>query len=122
MLPYCDNQGVGLVPYFPLAGGFLTGKHKRGEPAPVGSRGESSPYVQQYMTDANYLFVERLAAWAHERGHTSGEAAQAWLLAQPRVCSVISGATRMEQLLENVKAAEWVLTSAEAAEITALTA
>jgi aryl-alcohol dehydrogenase-like predicted oxidoreductase len=117
MLPYCASQGVGLVPYFPLAGGFLTGKYKSGAPAPAGSRGESSGYVQQYMTDANYTFVERLTAWARERGHTCGDAAQAWLLAHPEVSSVISGATRLEQLQENVKAAEWSLSPAEAVEI-----
>jgi aryl-alcohol dehydrogenase-like predicted oxidoreductase len=122
MLPYCASQGVGLVPYFPLAGGFLTGKYKPGVPAPAGSRGESSGYVQQYMTDANYTFVDRLSAWARERGHTCGDAAHAWLLAHPEVSSVISGATRLEQLQENVKAAEWSLSLAEAAEITALTA
>ena len=54
MLPFCRSQGVGLIPYFPLAGGFLTGKYQREQPAPAGSRGESSRYVQQYMTDANY--------------------------------------------------------------------
>jgi aryl-alcohol dehydrogenase-like predicted oxidoreductase len=122
LLPFCSSQGVGLVPYFPLAGGFLTGKYKAGEAAPVGSRGESSGYVQQYMTPANYTFVERLDAWARERGHTSGDAAQAWLLSHPEVCSVISGVTRLDQLEANVKAAEWALTAAEAQEILGLAA
>lgn len=118
MLPYCANQEVGLVPYFPLAGGFLTGKYQPGQPAPAGSRGESSTYVQQYMTDANYAFVKRLSDWAAERGHTCGEAAQAWLMARPEVCSVISGATRLEQLQENVKAADWWLNPSEVDQIT----
>lgn len=122
ILSYCAAENVGLVPYFPLAGGFLTGKYKRGQPAPDGSRGQSSPYVQRYMTDANYTLVERLEAWAVQRGQTAGAAAQAWLLSHPEVCSVISGATRLEQLQENVKAAEWMLSSAEAAEITQLAA
>ena len=61
MLPFCRSQGVGMIPYFPLAGGFLTGKYRRGQPAPAGSRGETSPYVQQYMTDANYTRIERLS-------------------------------------------------------------
>jgi aryl-alcohol dehydrogenase-like predicted oxidoreductase len=65
------------------------------------------------MTDANYSLVERLSAWAGERGHTVGQAAHAWLLAHPEVSSVISGATRMEQVQENVKAADWVLTPEE---------
>jgi aryl-alcohol dehydrogenase-like predicted oxidoreductase len=106
MLPFCHSQGVGLIPYFPLAGGFLTGKFQRGQPAPAGSRGEGSKYVQQYMTDANYTLLEKLAEWASGRGHTPGEAAHAWLLAHPEVCSVISGVTRQAQLLENAKAAD----------------
>jgi aryl-alcohol dehydrogenase-like predicted oxidoreductase len=117
MLPFCKDQGVGLIPYFPLAGGFLTGKYKRGQPAPAQSRGESSPYVKQYMTDRYYTILENLAQWARERDHTTGEAAQAWLLAHPEVSSVISGATRLSQLEENITAAAWVLTPAETQEI-----
>src|SRR5512136_167868 len=81
MLSFCRSQGVGLIPYFPLAGGFLTGKYQRDQPAPAGSRGESSPYVQRYMTATNYTIVERLSEWAGGHGHTIGDAAQAWLLA-----------------------------------------
>src|SRR5581483_1955057 len=68
LVPYCNAFGVGILPYFPLAGGFLTGKYVRGQAAPPGSRGESSPYVQEYMTDANYTIIEKLGAWAGERG------------------------------------------------------
>jgi aryl-alcohol dehydrogenase-like predicted oxidoreductase len=114
LLPYCRAHGVGFVPYFPLAGGFLTGKYRKGEPAPVGSRGSAGhryeDHIRSYMTDANWLRVEKLSAWAEERGHTSVELAQAWLLAQPAVCSVISGATGPEQVRSNAKAAEWTLT------------
>jgi len=119
-LPYCQAHEVGFVPYFPLAGGFLTGKYQRNAPAPAGSRGESSQYVQQYMTDANYDRVERLTAWAKERGHGMNELAQAWLLAQPAVCSVISGATKLEHLLGNAKAADWHLTAEEVSQINAV--
>jgi len=114
---YCRRMGAGLIPYFPLAGGFLTGKYHRGQPAPAGSRGESNKYVQQYMTDANYTLLERLTEWAAQRGHTPGDAAQSWLLAHPEVSSVISGATRLEQVQENVKAAEWVLAPDEVKQI-----
>lgn len=117
ILSFCRAQGTGLIPYFPLAGGFLTGKYHRGQPAPAGSRGESNAYVQQYMTDANYTFVERLTAWAAQRSRTPGEAAQAWLLAHPEVSSVISGATRLEQVQENVKASDWVLNAEEVKQI-----
>lgn len=120
LLRFCASQGVGLIPYFPLAGGFLTGKYKRGQAAPQGSRGESNPYVQKYMTDANYSVVERLSRWAEERGHSVGELAQAWLLAHPQVSSVISGATRLEQLQENVKFVDWALNQQEMDEINVL--
>jgi aryl-alcohol dehydrogenase-like predicted oxidoreductase len=117
LLPYCKADGVGVLPYFPLAGGFLTGKYKRGQPAPAGSRGESAPYVQRYMTDANYAKVEGMTAWAQERDHTMGELAHAWLLAHPQVSSVISGATSPAQVQDNVKAAEWKLTEEQLAEV-----
>lgn len=120
VLPYCAAHGVGFVPYFPLAGGFLTGKYRRGEPAPEGSRGAESQYVQNYMTDANFDKVEKLTAWAQERGHTMVELAEAWLLAQPAVCSVISGVTKLQQLEANVKAGEWALTPEEVAEVNAI--
>ncbi len=119
-LPYCQAHGVGFVPYFPLAGGFLTGKYQHNAPAPAGSRGESSQYVQQYMTDANYDRIERLTAWAQERGHGMNELAQAWLLAQPAVCSVISGATKLEHLFDNAKTADWNLTAEEVTQINAI--
>lgn len=116
-LPCCRAHGVGFVPYFPLAGGFLTGKYVRGRKPPPGSRGESHAYVQQYMTDDNYHVVERLQSWAEARGRGLNELAQSWLLAQPQVCSVISGATRLEQVRDNVKAADWALTTSELAEV-----
>ena len=117
VLPYCRTHGVGFIPFFPLAGGFLTGKYKRGEPAPPGSRGESSGYVQQYMTEANYTRIEKLTEWAEARGRTLGELAHAWLLAQPQVCSVISGLTRLDHLLQNLKGADWDLTSEDLTQI-----
>lgn len=117
VLPYCQAHNVGFVPYFPLAGGFLTGKYKRGEAAPAGSRGESSDYVKQYMTDANYDVVEKLSGWASDHGRGLNELAQAWLMAQPGVCSVISGATKLEHVESNVKAANWSLSEDEVAEV-----
>jgi aryl-alcohol dehydrogenase-like predicted oxidoreductase len=117
VLPYCAAHGVGFVPYFPLAGGFLTGKYRRGEPAPAGTRGESSPYVQGYMKDENYTKVEKMTAWAQERGHSMSDLAHAWLLAQPSVASVISGATRLEQITANAASGSWSLTPDEVREI-----
>jgi aryl-alcohol dehydrogenase-like predicted oxidoreductase len=120
VIPYCAEHGIGLIPYFPLAGGFLTGKYKRGQPAPAGSRGESSEYVQGYRTPENYTIVEALEAWAQARDHTMGELAHAWLLANPVVSSVISGVTKVEQVQANVKAGEWSLTADELAEVNAI--
>lgn len=120
VIPYCQAHGVGFIPYFPLAGGFLTGKYQRDEAPPAGSRGERSQYVQAYMTPKNYAIVEKLTAWATERGHTMAELAEAWLLAQPTVCSVISGLTKISHLQANVKAADWELTADELAEVTAV--
>lgn len=122
MIPYCRTHQVGLVPFFPLAGGFLTGKYKRGQPAPPGSRGESSTYVQRYMNDTYYGKIEHLTDWAESRGHGMNALAHAWLLAQPAVCSVISGATKLEQVLSNVQAGEWVLMPEELKEVNAILA
>ncbi len=117
LVPYCKAFNIGILPYFPLAGGFLTGKYRRGQPAPAGSRGESSPYVQKYMTDANHTILERLTRFAAERGHTMTELAVAWLLAQPQIASVISGATAPEHVAANAKGAEWTLSADEMAEV-----
>ncbi len=120
VLPYCNAFNVGLLPYFPLAGGFLTGKYTREQGAPAGSRGESSEYVQKYMVDANYDKVGTLTAWAADRGHSMVELAHAWLLAQPQVSSVISGATRAEQVRANAQAAGWSLSAVELDEVNAV--
>jgi aryl-alcohol dehydrogenase-like predicted oxidoreductase len=117
MLPYCEAYNVGILPYFPLAGGFLTGKYERGEPAPSGSRGESSSYVQRYMTADNYTKVETLSTWAEARGHTMAELAHTWLLSRAPVCSVISGATKVSHVQANAAAADWELTQDEADEV-----
>ncbi len=117
VLPCCRSYGVGFVPYFPLAGGFLTGKYVKGEKPPPGSRGETQPYVQQYMTDRCYDTMARLRSWADARGKGMNELAHGWLLAQPQVCSVISGATRLEQFQDNARTAEWTLDSSELAEV-----
>jgi aryl-alcohol dehydrogenase-like predicted oxidoreductase len=122
VLPYCRAHQVGFVPYYPLAGGFLTGKYEQGKPAPPGSRGEYTRNVQELMTEANYSRVSRLATWAKARGHGVNELAQAWLLAQPQVSSVISGATKVEQVVSNVKASDWQLTAEEVKEIDTIVA
>jgi aryl-alcohol dehydrogenase-like predicted oxidoreductase len=117
VLPYCRAHKVGFVPYYPLAGGFLTGKYELGKPAPAGSRGESARNVQELMVERNYHTVTRLSAWAKDHGRGVNELAQAWLMAQQSVCSVITGAKTLEQLTSNVKAADWHLTAEQLREI-----
>ena len=120
VLPYCRAHRVGFVPYYPLAGGFLTGKYEKGKPPPPGSRGESVRHVQNLMTEGNYDKVVKLSAWAKEHDRALNELAQVWLLAQPQVCSTISGVKSLDQLLSNVKAADWNLTAADLKEIEAI--
>lgn len=121
LIPYCKAFDVGVLPYFPLAGGFLTGKYKRGEDAPEGSRGEKSSYVQRYMADdANHTALEKLTAWAQERDHSMPELAIAWLLAQPQTSSVISGATSLKHIESNVKAVEWQLSADDLQQVEAI--
>jgi aryl-alcohol dehydrogenase-like predicted oxidoreductase len=109
VLPYCRAHKVGFVPFYPLAGGFLTGKYAAGKPPPPGSRGESTRAVQELMQDVNYRKVTELSAWVKDYGRGLNELAQAWLLAQPQICSVITGAKSSDQLAHNVKAAGWNL-------------
>ena len=120
VLPYCQAHNMGFVPYYPLAGGFLTGKYWRGEPPPPGSRGETNRHVKRYMIDANYDAIEPLSAWAAARGRGLNQLAIAWLQAQPQICSVIAGATKLDHVLSNARAADWKLTADEVAEVTAL--
>ncbi len=117
VIPYCAASGVGIIPYFPLAGGFLTGKYREGEPAPKGSRGENNSYVQKYFTPENFALVRKLEAFAQGRGRSMAELAISWLLSRPQVSTVISGATSQAQVEANVKAAEWSLSPEEAAEV-----
>lgn len=109
LLPACDYFNIGVLPYFPLAGGFLTGKYLEGKAAPKGSRGESSPYVQKYMTSENYALLKQLSKFAKGHGRTINDLAHAWLLAQSQVSSVISGATSVDQVLANISAHDWEL-------------
>ena len=120
VLPYCRAHKVGFVPYYPLAGGFLTGKYELGRLPPAGSRGESTRHVKELMIEPNYRKVQRLSAWAKDHGRGLNELAQAWLLAQPAVCSVITGAKNIDQLRSNVRAADWQLTAADLKELGAL--
>ncbi|MCE5209602.1 MAG: aldo/keto reductase [Chloroflexi bacterium] len=123
MLPYCLVHHVGYIPYFPLASGFLTGKYKRGQSFPKGSRAEDFQKTGReipYNTDWHYDRIEALENWAQSHDHTLTELALAWLLAHPQIPSVISGVTRLEQLKSNAQGAAWRLTEAEMTEINAI--
>lgn len=122
LVPYCEFAKIGILPYFPLAGGFLTGKYKRGEPAPVGSRGEKSAYVQKYLTDANFDKLDGLQAFAASRGHTLHDLAFAWLLSNKLIPSVIAGATKPGQVTANAATVEWQLSDEELTEVNSLLA
>jgi aryl-alcohol dehydrogenase-like predicted oxidoreductase len=117
LVPACERFGVGLLPYFPLANGLLTGKYHRGEPPPEGSRLEKRP---EYLSDARFEVVEKLERYATERGLTLLEVAIGGLAAQPAVASVIAGATKPEQVRANIAAGEWEPSEADLAVLDAI--
>jgi aryl-alcohol dehydrogenase-like predicted oxidoreductase len=106
VLPLCVEQGIGFVPYFPLASGLLTGKYRRGAEPPAGSRLEGRP---ERLTDETFQAVEGLERFADERGHTLLELAIGALASTPGVASVIAGATSAEQVGANARAHAWQL-------------
>ncbi|MCU1394317.1 MAG: aldo/keto reductase [Ilumatobacteraceae bacterium] len=120
IVPAAADAGLGVVPYFPLASGVLTGKYRRGEEYPEGTRLAASSYFGKWATDENFAKVDGYIAFAAESGHTVTELAIGWLLAQPTVTSVIAGATKVEQITANVAAAGWTLTADEAAAVAAI--
>lgn len=116
-VPAADRVGAGVVPYFPLASGLLTGKYRRGEDAPEGTRFAALPRFTEGVREVDWERAERLANWAESAGRTPGELALAWLAGQPSVASVIAGATAPWQVTTNAGAADWVLTDDERAEV-----
>jgi aryl-alcohol dehydrogenase-like predicted oxidoreductase len=123
MMPVLEAYGLGLIPFRPLADGLLTGKYRRGAPPPSGTRlATMARAAERNLTEENWAIVEQLAGFAAERGHTLLELAFGWLARRPAVASVIAGATRPEQVEQNVRAAGWALTEAEMQEIDRLTA
>ena len=119
LIPLCDRYGIGVLPYFPLAHGLLTGKYGRDKAPPEGSRlsVHGSP-----LDGADFYLIEALGAFAEERGHTLLELAFAWLLAHPSVSTVIAGATSPDQIRANASASDWKLTAGDMAEIDAILA
>ena len=125
LIPAARAMGLGLLPYFPLASGMLTGKYKKDAAPGAETRFGSTSMGRlgsRYMTELNWPVVEKLQQFAAQSGHPILDLAFAWLLANPVVPSVIAGATTPEQVAQNVKAAEWVLSAAEKAEVDKLSA
>jgi aryl-alcohol dehydrogenase-like predicted oxidoreductase len=122
LLPAMEKYHLGLLPYFPLASGLLTGKYRSGKPMPVGARLTNSERLAgRYLTERNWAIVEELLRFCETRGHTLLELAFSWLLVRPAVTSVIAGATKPEQVEANVKAVEWQFTPEDLAEVGRIT-
>lgn len=121
LIPYCRAFNIGVLPYFPLAAGLLTGRYRLGDEPPADSRAAVNDgarrYTQRYGTPENFAIIDQLTAFAGERGHALVELAIAWLLGEPLVSSVIAGVSRVEHVGPNAAAADWKLTLEEMTEI-----
>ncbi|HEV7216958.1 MAG TPA: aldo/keto reductase [Chloroflexota bacterium] len=113
LLPACAALGIGVIPYFPLASGLLTGKYEVGKAPPPDTRAAGNPRMQQQLTAERLGLVNRLNAFAQERGYGVTQLAIGWLAAHPEVSTVIAGATKPEQVEANAKAADVKLSSAD---------
>jgi aryl-alcohol dehydrogenase-like predicted oxidoreductase len=124
VVPACVRHGLGVLPYFPLASGLLTGKYQRGELPPRGTRLSMLPEdrASKVMSDRNFDVVDRLTEFAADRDHTILELAFAWLAAQPAMASIIAGATKPAQVDANVAAVDWKLSEDDLAELDELLA
>ena len=121
LLPMMQAYGMSLLPYFPLASGLLTGKYEKNAPLPQGARlTNTQRLADRYMTEANWKIVEGLRELCAKRGWSMLDLAFSWLAANPLVASVIAGATKPEQIEQNVKAVELKLTAQDLAEIDAI--
>jgi aryl-alcohol dehydrogenase-like predicted oxidoreductase len=122
LLPAAQHFNLGLLPFFPLAGGMLTGKYAGLKNVPADTRFGKTPYMQErYLNPRNIALVDQLQAFVSARGHSMLELAFSWLAARPQVSSVIAGASSPEQIEQNVKAAQWKLTTDEMKEIDGIT-
>jgi len=121
LVPVVQSYGLALLPYFPLASGLLTGKYRR-DHLPEGTRlANTKTLADRYLTESNWTKVDGLAQFCKERGHTMLELAFSWLLTRPGVASVIAGATKPEQLEQNVNATNWKLSPEDLARIDEIT-
>ena len=122
LVPACQEYELGILPYFPLASGFLSGKYRPGEKPPEGTRLAAwGPRGEEVLSERNFAILGALEQFAEARGKTVLDVAIGWLASHPYVPSVIAGATKPEQVEENVKAAEWRVTPEEVSEIDGIT-
>lgn len=122
LVPCCRAYGIGVIPWYPLAAGFLTGKYQRGKPARGGTRlTDPRSRLKEHFTETNYDKLEKLQAFAAEHGHTVGELAIAWLLSHPWISSVIAGVRNTEQLSANMAAMAWKLTAEDIGQLDKIT-
>jgi aryl-alcohol dehydrogenase-like predicted oxidoreductase len=122
VLAECERQGIAFLPYYPLASGVLTGKHRPGESPPPNSRlAKDDNWARRFLTERNLAAAQALAAYAAEHGHSLLELAVSWLLSRPAVASVIAGASDPAQVRTNAAAGSWRIAPQELAEIDKLT-
>lgn len=122
LVPACNKYGLQILPFFPLASGFLTGKYRQGQDLPTGTRlANAGPMAGRILTDKNYETLGKLEAFAEARGKSMVDLAIGWLASLSHVGSVIAGATKPEQVDQNVAAGAWRLTVEELAEIDTIT-
>ena len=123
LIPAAKARGLGILPYFPLASGLLTGKYRRGAAPPPGSRlAKNQRHAQDFLSEHNWRIVGELEAFALRHGRTMLELAFGWLLRDPAVAGVIAGATSPEQIEQNVRAADWTPSAEDLAELDRITA
>lgn len=115
LVPLCLDQGLGVIPYFPLAGGILTGKYNTA--TPVGSRAEKDPNFAQRLDSERITLGEQVAKLAHDLGVTTSALSLAWLMQRPAVATIIVGATRVEQVEDNLASVSLTLTNETLAEL-----
>jgi aryl-alcohol dehydrogenase-like predicted oxidoreductase len=122
LVPVIERFSLALVPYFPLASGLLTGKYRKDQPMPTGTRLSDPRFSARFVNEQNLEIVERLTAFCAQRGRTMLDLAFGWLLARPCVASIIAGATTPEQVRHNAGALGWQLTADEIAAVELITA
>ncbi len=117
LMGICQRENIGVIPYSPLAGGFLTGKYQRNKPAPAGSRGDGNDRMKNYTNEQGFAIVDALTEIAATHEATIAQVALAWMLANPTVTSAIVGANTVKQLEDTIRAIQIALSPEEKARL-----